>query len=84
MFAKVLWIHTEIDALHIPGAMPSRYSYDDMGGEASGTSNPFASFSNASSNKSASQEEPKKPCRACTDFKTWRKQQSISVSSKSE
>ncbi|KAI5721458.1 FAD-linked sulfhydryl oxidase ALR-like [Diaphorina citri] len=60
--------------------MPSRYSYESSEGDPhSGSPNPFASFANASStNTNKTQEGEKKPCRACMDFKTWRKQQAKS------
>uniref|UniRef100_A0A8D8WIX2 Sulfhydryl oxidase n=1 Tax=Cacopsylla melanoneura TaxID=428564 RepID=A0A8D8WIX2_9HEMI len=61
--------------------MPSRYSFDmdsDSSGGSSGAANPlFGAFPNVPplSNSNTSQGDPKKPCRACMDFKTWRKQQ---------
>lgn len=60
--------------------MPSHYSYGDIDGGDSGTPNPFASITNTSPNSYKTQEQGHKPCRACTDFKTWRKQQEKSVS----
>ncbi|KAL1452270.1 hypothetical protein WDU94_006558 [Cyamophila willieti] len=66
--------------------MPSRYSFDiDSDSTGGGGANPlFGAFPNVPplSNSNKTEEDPKKPCRACMDFKSWRKQQEKSSKQK--